>query len=126
MEDPGAFFHVISRDKGFDPLISHLKSNKVLAGRWESIGEIPIVKSANQKSPKEKAEIFIAKLREPKVTRPRTGRTLSRALQAHFRETLDEKEIPLVIKAIVASGFLSIDGGKVTYAGTDSKHHNGI
>ena len=117
-----AFFHVISRDKGFDPLISHLKANKIFAGRWESIGEIPIVKNANQKSSKEKAEIFVAKLREPKVTRPRTEQTLSRALKAHFRESLDEKEVPLVIRAIQASGFLSInaDTGKVTYAAADS------
>jgi len=119
--DSGAFFHIISRDKGFDPLISHLKANKIFAGRWASVGEIPIVKNANQKSPKEKAEIFVAKLRKPKVTRPQTERTLTRALKAHFGDALDENAIPLVIKAIKASGFLSIGSdGKVTYAATDS------
>ncbi len=119
-DDPGAFFHIISRDKGFDPLIAHLKSEKIFAGRWESVGEIPIVKNADRKSPKEKAQIFVSKLAEPKVTRPRTEKTLTSALKAHFRDALDESEIPSVIKAIQATGFLTIDGGKVTYVVSES------
>ena len=119
-EDASAFFHIISRDKGFDPLLSHLKSKKVLAGRWEAIGEIPLVMNANRKSPKDLAEMFVAKLAEPKVTRPRTEKTLGSALKSHFRDSLEESDIPSVIKAIQNTGFLSISGGKVTYAATDS------
>ena len=118
-EDAGAFFHIISRDKGFDPLIAHLKTRKILVGRCESIGELPIIKNANQKFAAEKAEIFVAKLREPKVTRPRTEKTLASALKAHFRDALEEEAIPHVIKAIQATGFLSITAGKITYAPTD-------
>lgn len=44
-DHPGAFFHIISRDKGFDPLIQHLKSKKILAIRSESIADIPLVKN---------------------------------------------------------------------------------
>jgi len=119
-EDASAFFHIISRDKGFDPLIAHLKAKKIFAGRWESIGEIPIVKNANHKSPKEMAQIFVAKLSDPKVTRPRTERTLGSAIKSHFRGSLEEEEIPRVIKAIEDAGFLSLSGGKVTYAASDS------
>jgi hypothetical protein len=118
-DDAGAFFHIISRDKGFDPLIAHLKTRKIFAGRWESIGDIPIVKNANRKSASEIAEIFVAKLREPKVTRPRTEKTLASALKTHFRDALEEEAIPHVIKAIQATGFLSITAGKITYAPTD-------
>ncbi len=32
-EDPSAFFHIISKDSGFDPLIKHLKGRKVFAQR---------------------------------------------------------------------------------------------
>jgi len=31
--DPTAYFHIISRDTGFDPLITHLKAQKILAAR---------------------------------------------------------------------------------------------
>lgn len=58
-EDPSAFFHIVSCDKGFDPLIQHLKSQKVLAGRWPSIQEIPILKTSALKHPGERAEAFM-------------------------------------------------------------------
>ncbi|MBK8164000.1 MAG: hypothetical protein IPK65_12990 [Gammaproteobacteria bacterium] len=53
------------------------------------------------------------------MTRPRTEKTLASALKAHFRDALEEEAIPHVIKAIQATGFLSITAGKITYAPTD-------
>ena len=44
-EDPSTIFHVVSRDKGFDPLIQHLKAHKFLAFRSESVAGIPIAKN---------------------------------------------------------------------------------
>lgn len=43
-EDPRGFFHIISRDTGFDPLLTHLKSKKILACRSASISEMPLFK----------------------------------------------------------------------------------
>ena len=39
--DPTGTFHIISKDTGFDPLIQHLKSRKVMAVRSASIEEMP-------------------------------------------------------------------------------------
>lgn len=114
-EDPSAFFHVVSRDKGFDPLIQHLKSQRVLSIRSESIADIPIVKSGGKKPPIERAEIFIAKLKEPKVTRPRTEKTMARAIRAHFQPSVDDAEAVQILKAMMATGFISIQAGKVIY-----------
>ena len=49
--DPTAYFHIISKDTGFDPLIQHLKSKKLFAARSCDVSEIPLVKVANTKSP---------------------------------------------------------------------------
>ena len=38
--DPGAVFHVISRDRDYDPLIRHLKVRHIECTRWKSIAEI--------------------------------------------------------------------------------------
>lgn len=119
-ENPGAFFHIISRDKGFEPLIAHLKTQKIFAGRSEDIREILIVKNAARKSPTEMAEVFISKLQGAKVTRPRTEKTLASALKAHFREALGDEEIPRVIRAMQATSFLAINDGKVVYTATES------
>jgi hypothetical protein len=115
-EDPTSFFHIVSRDKGFDPLIQHLKSQKVMAIRSESVADIPIVKNNGKKPPTERAEAFIAKLKEPKVTKPRTEKTLESAIRSHFQPSVDEAEAVQILKAMVATGFISIQAGKVVYA----------
>src|SRR5690606_2175966 len=43
-KDPRGFFHIISRDTGFDPLVTHLKSKKILACRSAGIAEMPLFK----------------------------------------------------------------------------------
>ena len=54
-QDPTAYFHIISKDTGFDPLIEHLKSQKIGATRSKDISEIPLHKAANSKTLQEKA-----------------------------------------------------------------------
>jgi hypothetical protein len=115
-EEPGAFFHIVSRDKGFDPLIQHLKAQKILLARSESIAEIPIIKNSAKKHPTERAAAFIAKLKEPKVTKPRTEKTMSSAIRAHFQPGIEEAEVAQILKAMVATGFISIEAGKIVYA----------
>ena len=43
--DVTAFFHIISKDTGFDPLVKHLYTRSVLAARSESIEEMPVFNS---------------------------------------------------------------------------------
>jgi len=114
-EEPPPFFHIISKDTGFDPLIQHLKSKNIYSARSESIEEMPIVKNGLKKSATDRAELFIAKLNEPKVTRPRTELTLSRSIQAHFRDAIEVSEIPAIIAAMQKKGFLEIADKKVIY-----------
>jgi hypothetical protein len=114
-QDPAAYFHVISKDGGFDPLIQHLKSKKILCGRSPKIDDIPLVKSSNKKSPGERAQLFIEKLRQPRVTRPRAIKTLSSAIAVYFHKQLTDAETEAVIAAMQKSGFISVDGNKVSY-----------
>jgi len=39
-QKPGAHFHVVSEDTGFDPLIQHVKTLGILCDRVNSIGEV--------------------------------------------------------------------------------------
>lgn len=75
-EQPESFFHIISKDTGFDPLIQHLKDENIFCGRWEGIEDIPAVKAAQVKSPEERAILFMSRLLQPNATRPRTEKTL--------------------------------------------------
>lgn len=114
--EPSAYFHIISKDTGFDPLIQHLKSKKILAARSKDISEIPLVKAANTKSPEERLQIVTAKLQQPNVTRPRTVKTLSSAIASLFQKQLSEEEISALVTGLVASQVIALADGKVTYA----------
>ncbi|MCC5074001.1 PIN domain-containing protein [Xanthomonas campestris] len=44
-DDPAGFFHIISKDTGFDPLIAYLKQQKIFGARAASISQMPLFKS---------------------------------------------------------------------------------
>ncbi len=41
LKDPNGFFHILSKDTGFDALIRHLKTKQVFSARSESIESMP-------------------------------------------------------------------------------------
>lgn len=119
-EDPPPYFHIISKDKGFDPLIQHLKSNKIYSSRSETIEDMPLFKNGLKMSADERAKLYVAKLKEPKVTRPRTEITLTRSIKAHFRDSIEDSEIPSIIAAMKRAGFISVANKRVAYEHTGS------
>ena len=114
--DPTGFFHVISKDTGFDPLIQHLKSRKVLAGRVRSIEEIPLVKTHGAMTRDAKLECIVARLQQMKTARPRTVKTLGSTISALFQKNLPEKEIESLIKALEKQALIVIEDKKVSYS----------
>ena len=115
-QEPEVFFHIISKDTGFDPLIQHLKDKNILCGRWQSLEEIPAVRAAQVTSPEERAILFLSRLLQPKSTKPRTEKTLRSAIAAHFQRQLTEEDVSAIVDALQRPGHLSIAGGKVVYA----------
>jgi hypothetical protein len=115
-EQPETFFHIISKDTGFDPLIQHLKEQKIFCDRCECLEDIPAVKAAQVKSPEERAILFMSRLLQPKATKPRTEKTLRSAISAHFQRQLTDEEIAAVVTALQRPGHISIADGKVLYA----------
>jgi hypothetical protein len=74
-QEPTAHFHIISKDAGFDPLVQHLKSRKLLVARYQDVGEIPNLKAANvqasqakQASPPKKTASQAKQASPPKKT----------------------------------------------------------
>jgi hypothetical protein len=45
-----AFFHIISKDTGFDPLVNHLKLKKIKVQRVKNIAEIPMIQNLMNKA----------------------------------------------------------------------------
>jgi len=114
-KDDTAYFHIISKDSGFDPLIHHLKEKKIFAARSTCINEMPLIKTATAKSPEERLREFVAKLQLPKATKPRTVKTLSSSINALFQKQLSEKDVADIIAAMEAKKFITVADGKITY-----------
>jgi hypothetical protein len=114
--DPQGFFHIISKDTGFDPLITHLKSRKILAGRVKSVAEIPLVKVNGAMTRAAKIECIVTRLQQMKAAKPRTVKTLGSTIAALFQKQLSENEIEVLVKALEKQSLIVIDDQKITYS----------
>jgi hypothetical protein len=116
LAEPTAMFHVISKDKGFDPLIQHLKSKKIAAARSSSLESMCSGPLAAAQSASERATAFALRLQESKGGRPRTTKTLSRSIQSFFQNHLSETAVLDVLEALQAMGFVQKVDDRVMYA----------
>lgn len=114
--DATARFHIISKDAGFDPLIQHLKTKRVRAGRVKAITDIPLVKASNSKSPAERLELVVAQLRKFKAAKPRTVATLKSTIASLFQKQLSDQEVESIVQSLVTGKLLSVSGTKVSYS----------
>lgn len=111
-KDPNGFFHVISKDTGFDPLISHLKQKRIFCARESSIDEIPLIKNGKIQSASERIEILKKKLPQG---RPRTLKSLKSSIQAIFLKSLSESDIDEIINEMSNTDLISIENGKPVF-----------
>jgi septum formation topological specificity factor MinE len=112
--DPDAFFHIISKDKGFDPLIEHLRERKVFSVRSETIGEIPIIRASTAKTPKERMGLVLDRLKSGN-SRPRTLSALKSAIDAILYKQIEEPDIQAVIEQMDKAGFVTVTDEKVSF-----------
>lgn len=114
--DRDSFFHIISKDTGFDPLIAHLKTKKIYACRSRDISDMPIVRAAHSKSPAEKVEVIVANLRQRGASKPRTVKTLLSTIGSLFQKALAEDELSGLLNTLQKQGHVTVNGTKVSYS----------
>lgn len=115
-QDPRASFHIISKDTGFDPLIQHLKDRGILVTRSKSVSDIVLPKAAGPKALSEKVAAFVANLQQRGASKPRTLKTLTSTISAHFQKQLTDGELQEVLSQLQSDGVVQVNEGKVTYA----------
>lgn len=115
--EPTAFFHIISKDKGFDPLLTYLKKKKISAQRSLCIADIPYFKPAPPAVPKTQLDAVIEDLIRRKASKPRTKKTLLSTIRALFmKDPLSDKQVDDLFDVLCKRGFVKVDGTKVSYA----------
>ncbi|CBL43790.1 conserved hypothetical protein [gamma proteobacterium HdN1] len=113
--EPTAFFHIISKDSGFDPLLKYLKGKKIFAQRSTCIADIPYFKPSLPVAPEAQVEAAIADLVRRKASKPRTQKTLLSTLHALFKKELSEQQLATLFAALCKRGIVKIEGAKVSY-----------
>jgi hypothetical protein len=125
--EPEGFFHILSKDKGFDPLIQHLKGRKIYSARSESIEEMPCFALARAAAIRDEGQaasstpdnqglvaLVVADLEKRKAARPRRVATLRSTVQARLGKQ-NEPAMEGVMAELVRLGYVSTDGEKVSY-----------
>jgi len=116
IQDASSYFHIISKDTGFDPLIQHLKDRKILAARWRDVSEIPLLKVLNAKLAGEKIAVIVAHLQVRGSSRPRKVKTLLNTINSLFQNALPEAELVALINELQAQALISIGNNNVSYS----------
>jgi hypothetical protein len=113
-KEPEAYFHIVSKDTGFDPLIAHLRCQKILAERAVSIPDLACLKA---ELPGQRLERIVQRLEQFKTNKPRTVSTLSNTVAAIFQKQLNDGEVHTLLQGLTQTGYLSIEDNKIIYAG---------
>lgn len=113
--DPTGYFHILSRDKGFDALIQHLQANKILAGRHEELAKIPILQ---KESPTlaQRVKTLAEHFAHHGTNLPKMEKTLRTHIHARFGKKLSDAELDATIHALKEQEILKIaPTGAVSY-----------
>ena len=114
-KDPDAKFHIISKDKGFDPLIRHLQSRKIRIKREKDIAEIPLLRVPITTSSDEKIAAIVKNLGGRGQSRPRKVRTLENTINTLFTKKLDREELSTLTKELQKRKLIVVNKGNVSY-----------
>jgi hypothetical protein len=114
-KEPDTYFHIVSKDTGFDPLIAHLKSLKIPVLRSKDISEIQIVKASTSKTIEEKIIVVIDYLKSRGTAVPKTIKTLTSTIQSVFQKNILETEQETIIATLQELGAIAVVGAKVSY-----------
>lgn len=125
--DPKAHFHILSKDKGFEPLLEHVDSRDIQIERHVDLTTLPFgpppmagkTSPSPAKPPDESKDLMTAALehfRKRGDKNPKTRTRLLSDLKAKFGKTTSDKEIESLIERLVKNDHVSInDKGAVTY-----------
>jgi hypothetical protein len=109
--DPTGFFHIVSKDTGFDPLVAHLRSKHIRAHRHPDFTTLTLAGTSKPKLPLPAALVdrALEHLRRSSTARPKRKKTLISHLLALTGNHATQAEVLDVIEDLRQAGHLAID-----------------
>ena len=114
-KEPDAHFHIVSRDRGFDPLIQHLKSKRIRVRREKDLAEIPELRIPDTTSRDEQIDAIVRNLRQRGHSRPRKVKTLQNTINTLFTKKLEQEELDAIIEELRKRNLIVVKQNNVSY-----------
>jgi len=113
--DPQGHFHIISKDKGFDPLIRHLKGKKIWVRRENDLAEIPNLRIPKKAKADDKIDAIVNNLIGRGQSRPRKIKTLQNTISHLVSEELSNGELADLVRELQKRKFIVVSNGNIRY-----------
>lgn len=112
-KSPNLHCIVLSKDKGFDPLLRHLNNNGLKCKRINSLLELE-PKTATAEEPHYK-RVFELLSKCEKKSRPRKRATLSQHISSMFQKSIAQADIDRIIDILFANKMITESNNTITY-----------
>lgn len=113
--EPDASFQIVSKDRGFDPLITYLKANNIKASRVGDLFEIRALRLPKALGDAGIVDDVVKNLAGRGSSKPRKLRTLASTIGSLFKDGLTDDEVQSVIAQLQAKGHIVVNQEKVAY-----------
>ncbi len=110
METPNAEFFILSKDKGFDPLLKHIAES---GGQCRRISDFAAIVAAPIDPHFTRAFEVLSKI--DKKSRPRRRKTLHQHIASIFQKKLEEAEIHRIVESLIVKGLVAETNNVLTY-----------
>jgi len=109
-------FHIISRDKGFRPLVDFVNTeNKNSCFLGETISDSSILKPIAPAKENDPYKIVVSHLSRNKRARPRRRKSLHNLIMTVCRKEMTEEKADKIIENLVTDGVIEFNNETVTY-----------
>lgn len=113
--DPDGSYFVISRDKGFDPLIRHLRGKKTRVRRYRDVAEIPNLRIPKKTKKDDMIDAIVKNLVGRGQSRPRKVKTLQNTISNLVSESLNEQELNALVDEMQRRKLIAVNKGNIRY-----------
>ncbi len=110
--DPNGYFHIISKDCGYDILINHLRNKHLLVQRYNKIDDIVVL---GLKTMDEKINLVIEYLIKRAGKNPKTVVALTNTINSLFMNSLNKIEVSTLINKLSQKKIISIEETVIHY-----------
>lgn len=124
--DPKSFFHIVSKDTGFDPLVAHLRSRGLRVYRCAAVDDLPMFRTAPggaapsaAATPSVAEDARLGQLRDWLVkqdkARPGSQAALQNAIQNLLKTTVTPAEVGALVRQLQQKKWIALEGRKIRY-----------